>query len=125
MVDNLSLVLQTLSLEILFRDFNNSDLMKELQTQDEVYFKKIIKQNNEIICYLKKYRIINYEEKVCEFKRYAKQTLDLMVDAYKWKTMAEECEDEKMKEKYMEVSHTLFNMFMVEHDNIGKIFKGE
>lgn len=68
---------------------------------------------------------MEYEEKVCEFKRYAKQTLDLMVDAYKWKTMAMECDSEEMKEKYMSVSNTLFNLFMAEHDNIGKMFKGE
>ena len=48
-VDNLSLVLQVLSLQILFQDYNNSDLMQELQTQDEIYLKKIIKQNEEII----------------------------------------------------------------------------
>jgi len=53
-VDNLSLVLQALSLEILFKDYNNSDLMNELQTQDEKYLKKIIKQNEEIINLLKK-----------------------------------------------------------------------
>ncbi len=48
-VDNLSLVLQALSLQILFKDFNNSDLMQELQAQDEMYLKKIINQNNKII----------------------------------------------------------------------------
>ncbi len=53
-VDSLSLVLQALSLEILFKDYNNSDLMQELQTQDEKYLKKIIKQNEEIINLLKK-----------------------------------------------------------------------
>ena len=53
-VDNLSLVLQALSLQILFQDYNNSDLMQELQTQDEQYLKKIIKQNEEIIALLKK-----------------------------------------------------------------------
>lgn len=52
-VDNLSLVLQALSLQILFQDFNNSDLMNELQTQDEKYLKKIIEQNEEIISILK------------------------------------------------------------------------
>ena len=52
-VDNLSLVLQALSLQILFKDYNNSDLMQELQTQDEFYLKKIIKQNEEIIKLLK------------------------------------------------------------------------
>ena len=52
-VNDLSLVLQALSLEILFKDYNNRDLMQELQTQDEVYLKKIIKQNEEIIKLLK------------------------------------------------------------------------
>ena len=52
-VDNLGLVLQALSLEILFRDYNNSDLMEELQRQDNEYFEKIIKQNEEIIELLK------------------------------------------------------------------------
>ena len=65
----------------------------------------------------------SYEEKVCEFKRYVKQTMDLMVDAYKWKVMADECEDDTMKTKYMSVSNTLFEMFMVEHNNIGAMFK--
>ena len=48
-INNLSLILQVLSLEILFRDYNNSDLMQELQTQDEKYLKKIIEQNEKII----------------------------------------------------------------------------
>ena len=47
--NNLALVLQALSLEILFKDYNNSDLMQELQTQDEKYLKKIIEQNKKII----------------------------------------------------------------------------
>ena len=45
-VDNLALVLQALSLQILFKDFNNSDLMQELQKQDTQYFEKIIKNQN-------------------------------------------------------------------------------
>lgn len=53
-VDNLSLILQALSLQILFRDYNNIDLMQELQNQDNNYFKKIIEQNNEILELLKK-----------------------------------------------------------------------
>lgn len=52
-IENLSLVLQALSLEILFKDFNNSDLMQELQRQDTQYFEKIIKQNEEILKLLK------------------------------------------------------------------------
>ena len=53
-VDNLALIFQVLSLQILFQDFNNSDLMQELQTQDEKYLKTIIKQNNEILNLLRK-----------------------------------------------------------------------
>ena len=53
-VDNLALVLQALSLQILFQDYNNSDLMQELQRQDTLYFEKIIKQNEEIINLLKR-----------------------------------------------------------------------
>lgn len=52
-VNNLSLFLQMLSLDILFKDFNNSDLMQELQNQDSNYLQKIIEQNNEILQILK------------------------------------------------------------------------
>ena len=52
-IDTVSLILQALSLEILFKDYNNSDLMQELRQQDEVYLEKIIMQNNEIIKLLK------------------------------------------------------------------------
>lgn len=56
-------------------------------------------------------------------KKYAKQTLDLMVDAYKWKVMAEECDSDEMRDKYMSVSNTLFDLFMTEHQAIGNMFK--
>lgn len=56
-VNSLGLILQALSLEILFRDYNNSDLMQELQTQDELFFKKIIKQNEKIINLLERREI--------------------------------------------------------------------
>ena len=124
MIDNLSLVLQAISLEVLFKDYNNSDLMQELQTQDEKYLTKIIKQNEELI-YILKGRNFIMEEKICEFKEYLKQTMDLLEDAYKWKVMAMYCDNPEMKNKYTDVSNTLFDLFMVEHNNIGKIFKGE
>ena len=53
-INNLSLILQMISLEILFRDYNNSDLMQELQSQDEKYLKKIIKNQEEILTLLRK-----------------------------------------------------------------------
>ena len=55
-VDNLSLVLQVLSLQILFQDYNNCDLMQELQRQDSEYLEKIIKQNEQIISLLEERR---------------------------------------------------------------------
>lgn len=51
--NNLSLILQALSLQILFQDYNNFDLMNELKQQDTNYLEKIIEQNNEIIALLK------------------------------------------------------------------------
>lgn len=53
-INNLSLILQMISLEILFKDYNNSDLMQELQSQDEKYLKKIIKNQEEILTLLRK-----------------------------------------------------------------------
>ena len=55
-VDNLSLVLQALSLQILFKDYNNADLMQELQKQDTEYFEKIIQNQEEILELLKERR---------------------------------------------------------------------
>lgn len=52
-VDNISLVLQALSLQILFQDFNNTDLMQELQKQDTQYFETIVKNQEEILKLLK------------------------------------------------------------------------
>ena len=71
---------------------------------------------------------MNYEEieeKTCQFKMYLKQTMDLLNDAYRWKMMAQDCDDEEMKQKYMQVSNTLFELFMVEHEAIGNTFKNE
>lgn len=55
-VNNLSLVLQALSLQILFDDCNNTDLMQELQRQDKEYLEKIINQNEKIISLLEERR---------------------------------------------------------------------
>lgn len=48
-VDITSLILQVYSLILLMQDFNNGDLMQELQRQDSEYLEKIIKQNKKII----------------------------------------------------------------------------
>jgi len=52
-LDLASLILQIVSLDILFKDYNNSDLMQELQTQDEKYLKQILKNQEEILKLLK------------------------------------------------------------------------
>lgn len=49
LANNLALVLQGLSLQILFQDYNNGDLMRELERQDSEYLEKIIQQNEKII----------------------------------------------------------------------------
>lgn len=48
-LDATSLILQLYSVILLLQDYNNRDLMRELQTQDEVYLKTIIQQNEKII----------------------------------------------------------------------------
>ena len=53
-IDITSLILQVLSLEILFQDFNNTDLMQELQKQDKEYFETLLIQNEEILNLLRK-----------------------------------------------------------------------
>ena len=51
-LDILSNILQIKSYEILVNDFNNTDLMKYLNHQDNL-LNKIIKQNEELISLLK------------------------------------------------------------------------
>ena len=63
------------------------------------------------------------EEELCEFKKYMKMTMDLLVDAYKWLKLSDYSDSEENKAKYKQVSDTLFNMFMIEHNNIGAKFK--
>ena len=48
-LDLTSLILQLYSLFLLIQDYNNSDLMNELQTQDEKYLKQILKNQQEIL----------------------------------------------------------------------------
>ena len=52
-LDFSSFFLQLYSVVLLLKDFNNTDLMQELQRQDSEYLGKIIEQNNEIIKLLK------------------------------------------------------------------------
>lgn len=48
-INRLSLILQMISLELLFKDYNNSDLMQELQKQDSEYLERIIKNQEKIL----------------------------------------------------------------------------
>ena len=63
------------------------------------------------------------EEELCEFKKYIKMTMDLLIDSYKWLKLSEYADGETDKAKYKQVSDTLFNMFMTEHNNVGIMFK--
>lgn len=62
-LDITALFLQALSLEILFKDYNNTDLMQELQKQDTQYFEKILKNQEEILTLLRKEANINDRRK--------------------------------------------------------------
>jgi hypothetical protein len=53
-LDFTSFVLQLYSLVLLLQDYNNSDLMNELQKQDKQYFETIINNQNEILQILKR-----------------------------------------------------------------------
>jgi hypothetical protein len=53
-LDLTSLILQLYSLILLIQDYNNSDLMQELQKQDTQYFERIIKNQEEILNLLRK-----------------------------------------------------------------------
>ena len=55
-LDTASLILQIYNLILLMQDFNNSDLMQELQKQDTQYFEKILKNQEEILKILKEGR---------------------------------------------------------------------
>lgn len=53
-IDTIALILQAISLEILFGDYNNKDLMQELQHQDVNYFQRILKNQEEMLSILRK-----------------------------------------------------------------------
>ena len=53
-LDTASLILQIYNLILLMQDFNNKDLMQELQKQDTQYFEKIVKNQEEILSLLRK-----------------------------------------------------------------------
>jgi len=55
-LDVTSLILQLYSVILLLQDYNNKDLMQELQTQDEKYLKQILKNQEEILKILKEGR---------------------------------------------------------------------
>ena len=92
-IDMTSLLLQLVNLDVLFKDFNNGDLMKELQHQNADYLEKIIEQNEKIIELLeRRFKMDELMEKVEKFiEKKSKQefhTLDKdemfkVVDIYK------------------------------------------
>ena len=55
-MDLVELYLQLISLYIIQKDYNNTDLMNELQHQDRNYLEKIIEQNKQILEILKERR---------------------------------------------------------------------
>lgn len=58
-INNASFLLQLYSVILLIQDFNNTDIMQELQTQDAKYFKAILQNQKEMLSILKKEEIGN------------------------------------------------------------------
>lgn len=58
-----------------------------------------------------------HEKSDC-FKKSMMQTADLLVDSYKWKHLAECCEDANTREKYKHISSTLEELYREEHERI-------
>lgn len=58
-INNSSFLLQLYSVMLLIQDFNNTDIMGELQKQDKQYFEKIIQNQNEILKLLNERRNIS------------------------------------------------------------------
>ena len=63
------------------------------------------------------------EQDMCEFKKYIKMTNDLLVDSYKWLRLSQYTDDGTSRNKYKQISDTLYDMFMEEHQHIGEMFK--
>ena len=63
------------------------------------------------------------EQDMCEFKKYIKMTNDLLIDSYKSKKLSEYADDETSINKYKQISSTLFDMFMEQHQKIMQMFK--
>lgn len=63
------------------------------------------------------------EQDMCEFKKYIKMTNDLLVDSFKWLRLSQYADDEASRSKYKQISDTLYDMFMEEHQHIGEMFK--
>lgn len=109
-IDLTSLLLQIYNLILLMQDFNNSDLMKELQKQDKNYLEKIINQNNKILEILKEKGGQSMQERVVDETKkhinrileegieqgnnleYLDKLIDIQKDAYKIMCMKEDKE---------------------------------
>ena len=91
--DVASLLLQVVNLDVLFKDFNNGDLMRELQHQNQDYLEKIVKQNEKIIEFLeRRFKMDELMEKIegyiekkgkQEFHTLNKDEMFKVVDIYK------------------------------------------
>ena len=62
-INNGSFLLQMYSVMLIMRDFNNRDLMQELQNQDNNFLTKIVEQNEEILKILNERRSDDGEQR--------------------------------------------------------------
>lgn len=73
-IDLSSFILEVYSVYLLLQDFNNTDLMQELQRQDNEYFRKIIDNQEEILNLLRKEEKPNERWNVRKNRRKSKRT---------------------------------------------------
>lgn len=65
-----------------------------------------------------------YEQEMNNFNKRVYRAMDLLKDSAKYKCMVKYyANNEEDKQRYIEISKTLLDLFMMEHASIGEYFK--
>ena len=99
-------------------DNNNS-----IDTYEVENMQVIGKGTNWSIPYIGYYADFVYNHKYLLFISVGVIIIDLLVDSYKWLRLSQYADDEASRSKYKQISDTLYDMFMEEHQHIGEMFK--
>lgn len=58
------------------------------------------------------------KDKISIFEKYTMQVNDLLVDAYKWKVIADHEESEEAKKRCMQISMALYDLYTEEQKHL-------